>query len=94
MFSPVTGHDSNSVQLWGVKFQLLRVACCKSHRVAVTNYSSSLLKCVAVLGVWALVSARLAGPSEPLPFFHVNSSWTRFNPVVKYGDIRVFQACT
>ena len=26
--------------------------------------------------------------------FHVNSSWTRFNPAVKFGDIRVFQACT
>ena len=26
--------------------------------------------------------------------FHVNSIWTRFNPVVKFGDIRVFQACT
>ena len=24
----------------------------------------------------------------------MNSSWTRFNPVVKFGDIRVFQACT
>ena len=26
--------------------------------------------------------------------FHVNSSWTRSNPVVNFEEIRVFQACT
>ena len=26
--------------------------------------------------------------------FHVNGSWTRFNPDVQFGDIRVFQAWT
>ena len=69
MLSPVIGHDSNSVQLW-LLFEL-RLPYVWELLSVDNNQSNSLLKGVALLGMWALVSACLAGPLDLYrPFMH------------------------
>ena len=91
VLSPVIGHDSNSVQLWGVSSLY-----CMLHVANLPRGSKQLTQLfVEQCSFAGLVGTRVCmfgGSFGPLPCFHVNGIWIYSVPD-QFEQITVFQTC-